>query len=45
MQSIELGEVEIKEDVQSGQLTELNIGLKKAGLRLMDDKKSILSKK
>ena len=42
---IELGEVEVEEDIQSGQLTELNIALKKSGLELMDDKKSILVEK
>lgn len=42
---IELGEIDISEDVTSDQLTELNIALKKSGLELMDDKKSILVEK
>lgn len=42
---IELGEVDVSDDVSSGQLTELNIALKKSGLELMDDKKSILVEK
>jgi AraC-like DNA-binding protein len=42
---VELGEVDIMEDISSGQLSELNTGLKKAGLELMDDKKSILVEK
>ncbi len=42
---IELGEVEVREDITSGQLTELNIALKNSGLKLMDDKKSILVEK
>ena len=43
--SVELGEVEIKEDVSPGQLNRLRVGLKKSGLELMDDKKSILVEK
>ena len=39
---VDLGEVEIKEDVTPAQLDRLSIGLKKSGLELMDDKKSIL---
>jgi AraC-like DNA-binding protein len=42
---VELGEVDIMEDISSGQLSELNTSLKKAGLELMDDKKSILVEK
>ena len=42
---IELGEVDVREDIPSEQLTELNIALKKSGLELMDDKKSILVEK
>jgi len=42
---IELGEVEIMEDVSAKQLAELNIALKKSGLELMDDRKSILIEK
>jgi YesN/AraC family two-component response regulator len=43
--SIELGEAEIKEDITSKQLNYLNIALKKTGLELIDDKKSILVEK
>lgn len=39
---IELGEVEIKEDLSEEQLYNLNVTLKSCGLELMDDKKSIL---
>jgi AraC-like DNA-binding protein len=39
---IELGEVEIMEDISPGQLTMLDIALKKSGLELMENKKSIL---
>jgi AraC-like DNA-binding protein len=42
---VELGEVEIMEDVPSGKLEELSIALKKSGLELMDDKRSILVEK
>ena len=42
---VDLGEVEIKEDVTPEQLDRLSIGLKKSGLELMDDKKSILVEK
>jgi AraC-like DNA-binding protein len=40
-----LGEAEIREDISTEQLALLNIGLKKTGLELMDDKKSILVEK
>lgn len=43
--SVELGEVEIWEDLKPEQLEELNIALKKTGLELIDDKKSILVEK
>ena len=42
---IELGEVEIKEDLSEEQLNDLNVALKSCGLELMDDKKSILVEK
>jgi AraC-like DNA-binding protein len=40
--TIQLGEVEIMEDVSKEQLDSLDISLKKTGLELMDDKTSIL---
>jgi AraC-like DNA-binding protein len=40
--SVELGEVEVIEDISKDQLDHLRVGLKKSGLELMDDKKSIL---
>lgn len=42
---VELGEAEVMEDISSHQLEALNIALKKSGLELMDDKKSILVEK
>jgi AraC-like DNA-binding protein len=39
---VELGEVEVMEDLSTEQLELLNKGLKKAGLELMEDKKSML---
>lgn len=39
---IELGEVEVKEDLNPEQREKLKAGLLKAGLELMDDKKAIL---
>jgi len=42
---VELGEVEIMEDISTEQLYHLSIALKKSGLELMDDKKSILVEK
>lgn len=39
---IELGEAEIRENISKDQLNILSISLKKDGLELMDDKKSIL---
>jgi AraC-like DNA-binding protein len=43
--NVDLGEAETMEDVSAKQLAELNIALKKSGLELMDDKKSILIEK
>ncbi len=43
--NIELGEVELKEDLQPHQYTELKVALLKAGLELMDDKKAMLIEK
>ena len=42
---VDLGEAEIMEDVSAEQLAELNTALRKSGLELMDDKKSILIEK
>ena len=42
---VELGAAVIREDISSEQLDRLNIALKKSGLELMDDKKSILVEK
>jgi AraC-like DNA-binding protein len=42
---VELGEAEIMEPVSDEQLAELNTALKKSGLELMDDRKSILIEK
>jgi hypothetical protein len=39
---VELGEVEIMESISVKQRNLLNIALKKSGLAIMDDKKSIL---
>ena len=43
--AVELGEADIKEDISAEQLDLLSVGLKKSGLELMDDKKSILVEK
>jgi len=43
--TVELGEADIKEDISTEQLDLLSVGLKKSGLELMDDKKSILVEK
>ncbi len=43
--TVELGEAEIMDDVSAQQLAELNTALKKSGLELMDDRKSILIEK
>jgi YesN/AraC family two-component response regulator len=42
---VELGEAEIREDISAEQLNQLSHALKKSGLELMDDKKSILVEK
>ena len=42
---VDLGEAEIMEEISAKQLTALNLALKKSGLELMDDKKSILIEK
>ena len=42
---VDLGETEIKESISEEQRDQLNIGLKKSGLELMDDKKSLLIEK
>jgi len=42
---VELGEAEIMEDISSEQMHQLGVALKKTGLELMDDKKSILVEK
>jgi AraC-like DNA-binding protein len=42
---VDLGEVEVKEDITSEQRDELKIALLKSGLELMDDKKAILIEK
>ena len=43
--TVELGEVQIEENISADQLEQLNIALKKSGLELMDDKKSVLIQK
>ena len=43
--NVELGEAEISDEVRPEQLDRLGIALKKTGLELMDDKKSILVEK
>ncbi|MCX6252350.1 MAG: helix-turn-helix transcriptional regulator [Bacteroidetes bacterium] len=43
--TVELGEVEILEDISPEQMERLAVGLRKTGLELMDDKKSILVEK
>ena len=43
--SVDLGETEIMEEISPEQLTRLSIAIKKTGLELMDDKKSILVEK
>ncbi len=43
--TVELGEVEVMEDLTPEQLERLDAGLKKTGLQLMDDKRSILVEK
>ncbi len=43
--TVELGEAEIIENISSDQKDQLDIGLRKSGLELMDDKKSMLIEK
>ena len=43
--TVELGEAEIEENISKEQWDELGIALKKSGIELMDDKKSILIEK
>ena len=43
--TVDLGEAEIKDEISPEQLKQLRIGLKKSGLELMDDKRSILVEK
>lgn len=43
--NVELGEVEVMEGVSTEKIAELNVALKKSGLELIDDKKSILIEK
>lgn len=43
--TVSLGEAEIREEISAEQLAGLRIALKKTGLELMDDKKSILVEK
>jgi hypothetical protein len=40
--SVELGEAEIMEEMSNKQIDLLSVALKKTGLELMDDKKSII---
>ena len=42
---VELGEAEIEENISPAQWDQLNTALKKSGLELMDDRKSILIEK
>jgi len=42
---VKIGEADIVENLLNAELEQLNVGLKKAGLVLMDDKKSILVEK
>ncbi len=43
--SVELGEVEVKENITADQIKKLKAALMKSGLELMDDKKAILIEK
>jgi AraC-like DNA-binding protein len=43
--TVDLGEAEMREEVTPAQMEHLRTGLKKSGLELMDDKKSILVEK
>jgi AraC-like DNA-binding protein len=42
---VEIGEAQIEENISSEQRSQLNVALKKSGLELMDDKKSMLIEK
>ena len=42
---VNLGEAEIMEEISPDQISKLSVGLRKNGLELMDDKKSILVEK
>jgi len=42
---VDLGEVEIMEDLSAGQKEEVRIGLRSSGLELMDDKRAVLIEK
>src|SRR5690554_6851208 len=43
--TVDLGEIEIKQDLTAEQLLQLKNGLAKSGLELMDDKRAILIEK
>jgi AraC-like DNA-binding protein len=43
--TVELGEAEIEEDISTETWNKLNLALKKSGIELMDDKRSILIEK
>ena len=43
--TVDLGEADILENISTEQLSRLNVALKKSGLELMDDNKSILVEK
>ena len=42
---VDLGETEIMEDISPEQMKHLDVALRKSGLELMDDKKSIMVEK
>ena len=43
--AVELGEVEIKENISAKKLEQLNVALQKTGLELLEDQRSILVEK
>ena len=43
--TVELGEAEIRDDISTEQMDRMNVALKKTGLELMDDNKTILVEK
>ncbi len=43
--AVDLGEAIIKEDISQEQIAQLDLALRKSGLEIMDDKKSILVEK